>query len=208
MAAFVDTAGDQHRRIQHLAALADLLVLRIKDNIAIAAQIPAPPGREHLVELGGGSGDLRRGDLRAAQLLNDALHPPRGHTLHIHLGNRQQQGALRTQATAETLRIKLTLAGLRHLQRQRAQARLQRLVLVAVGVTTPIRTALVKARPKVFAAFGYHRRVQQHRHRLCQSIEAMRLQQFNCLANRSILVVSSHSVFPLVCKTPISLSRG
>ena len=47
------------------------------------------------------------------------------------------------------------------------------------------------------AALGDHRGVQQDRHRLGQPIEAITLEQFHCAINRIILIVLSHSAFPL-----------
>ena len=47
----INATGNQYGCIEHLAALADFLILCIQDDIAILTQIPVTPGFEKLIEL-------------------------------------------------------------------------------------------------------------------------------------------------------------
>jgi len=75
-------------------------------------------------------------------------------------------------------------------------------------VSNPGGAALIGRSTQVLASLGHHRRIQQYRDRIGQSLKTMFFQQFHCIVNRSMLDSLSHSCFSFCLQSPQSLSEG
>jgi hypothetical protein len=105
-----DTQGDQHGAIEHLAALADLFVPRVEEDIAAGFQGPGAPAFQFGVQLGRALADLGGADGVAAELFDDGGDFAGGDALDIHFGNGQFEGLLAADAFLKGGRIEVQIS--------------------------------------------------------------------------------------------------
>ena len=86
LAGGLDADGGEHGAIVRDAVLAGLLVARIEEEIAEAAEGAVPPGFEFVVEQSRGPADLGRGQALDAELGQHLLDGARRDAFHVHLG--------------------------------------------------------------------------------------------------------------------------
>ena len=103
----VDADGDKDGAVQELAALADLFVSGIQDDIGTGAQRAFPPGLKFAVELGGTGADLGGTHGVTAEFLDDFGDFASGDALDIHLGEGEQEGLFATDTFFESAGIKV-----------------------------------------------------------------------------------------------------
>jgi len=147
----VDADGGQQGHVDDHAAVADLLVAGVEDEVRHVAQRPVTPAVELFVERRGGAADLRGADVLQAQLGHDLLDVARADALDVHLCEGGDDGAAGARAAFEGLgieRLEVALtsghgAGLGHVEREGADGRLEGLGLGAVGVGESLVGALV-----------------------------------------------------------------
>ena len=115
----VDPDGDQDRTRADLAAVADVLVAGVQDQVGRLADRAAPPLLQLGIQRLGGPADLGAGDLQAAELLGDGGDLAGGDALDIHLGHGQLQGPLAPDPLLQGRGVELDAPGLRDLDGQR-----------------------------------------------------------------------------------------
>ena len=109
----------------------------------------------------GHSRDLGGRDLQPTQLLRDLGDFSRRDSHHIHLGNGQLQGLLRTATPFQRLGIKPQTAHLWNLQVQLSHSSLNPLLFESVSIASPTGGSLVRFRSQKLASFQLHRHVEQ-----------------------------------------------
>jgi hypothetical protein len=110
-----------------------------------------------------GRGD---GDLGAKQPLRDIDDPPGGHTLHVHLGQRQVQGLLGARAALQRTRVEASAAHLGYIEGHFADSGPYRPGLEAVGVVAPCGVAFVGLGAKILGPLYLGNLVNENAQRL------------------------------------------
>ncbi len=106
--------------------------------------------------MGGGAADLHGRQLDAAELLSNRGHLASRDTLHVHLGERQREGPLTTQALFQGLRIEAAIAHLGHIKGNLPDPRGDSLGFVAVSIALTGLAPLIGRGTQVLLAFGLH----------------------------------------------------
>ena len=100
-----DADGGEQGGIADHAALAQLLVAGVEQEIVDLAQRPAAPSSEFLVQERGGPADLGRRQALQAELGHHLGGIAGGDALHVHLGDRQHHRARGSAPALQRLRI-------------------------------------------------------------------------------------------------------
>src|SRR5665647_1540422 len=188
----VDADGHQDRAGDDRAAVADLLVAGVEDQVGHLAQGPFTPGLQLGVECGGGPADLGAADLGAAELLGDGGDLAGGDALDVHLGNGELQGSLAADALLQGRGIKVDAPGLGDGQRDRAHSGQDGLGLEAVGIPLTPLGSLVGACPEGVGPFELHDLVEQEGEDLGHAVESVLGQEFPDLFEGVSLRVVGH----------------
>jgi site-specific DNA recombinase len=157
----VDPDGDQDGAGAHLAAMPDVLVPRIQDQVGRLADRAAPPPLQLRVEGLGGPTDPRAGHLRAAERLGDGGDLAGRAAPEIHLGHGQLQGPLAADALLQGRGVGLDAAGLRDLDGERPEPGVDGPGLGAVGVSGTALGPLIRPGPRGVRAFDLHDLVER-----------------------------------------------
>ena len=131
----IDAQGDEDGAIQELAALADLLVTGIQDQVGESAQGAGSPGLEFKVEVGGALADLGGTDGATAELLDDGRDFAGGDALDVHFGEGQFERLLAADALFQGAGVEVDVApDLRDAELNGADAGVEGFGFEAVGV--------------------------------------------------------------------------
>ena len=127
---------EQDRLAAGAAALAHLLVARVKDQVRQRLLQPAPGElRQAVVKLPHDRAHGQGREAVAAQLLRDRLDLARRHSLHIHLEQRRRKSLLRSLVTLEDLGREFSRSVLRNPQIKHPDPRDRTALVVAASVT-------------------------------------------------------------------------
>src|SRR5215207_1619555 len=130
--------GDHQRLVDHAAAVADLLDLRVQEQVRIAAlQRPRPERLDMLVERLADPADLRLGDPQA-EALDQLVDAPRRDPADIGLLDHAQQRLLGALARLQDAREVAAPADLGDLQLDLARTRIPTPWPIAVAMRRPI----------------------------------------------------------------------
>ncbi len=152
-----DPQGDEDGAIDEMAAVANLFVAGIDEDIGSRPQGAGPPQREFDVEFGGAGTDLGGTDGGAAKLFDEGGDVASGNALHVHLGQGDFEGLFAADALVEGGGIELqATADLRDLKGDASHAGGEGLVLVAVGVAEAGLGTLVGFGSQGGGAFANH----------------------------------------------------
>jgi len=188
----VDPDGHQDGTRDHRAAVADLLVAGVEDQVGRLAQRAVPPLLQLVIEHGGGPTDLRAGHLQAAQLLGDGGDLAGRDALHVHLGDGQLQCPLAADALLQGRGVELDAPGLRDRQGEGTEPGVEGLGLEPVGVAGTLLGPLVGHRPEGVRSFELHDLVEQDGDGLSHAVEAVPGQQFHHLVQGGRLHLVGH----------------
>lgn len=141
-----DADGNEDGAVEKLAALANLLVTGIKDEVRTGLKRAFAPGLKFAIELGGTGADLGRADGMAAKFLDDFGNLAGGNALDIHLGEGEHEGLLAANAFFQRTGIKIhAVANLGDAKLDGADAGGKSLGFEAVGATQTGFAAFVRA---------------------------------------------------------------
>lgn len=119
----IDAEGNEDGAVDEAAAVADLFVACIQDEIGEGSQRTGPPSVELDVELGGALADLRGTDRSAAKFFDDGGHFAGGDALNIHFCQGELEGLLAADTLLQRGRVELyAWAHLRDLKGNGAKA--------------------------------------------------------------------------------------
>ena len=148
-------------------AVADLFVAGIENEVGDLADWPVAPGTELLVELGRRPAHLSRGDLEAAELLDDRRNLSGADALDVHLGDSKCHGPLAADAPLEGPGVKrppvliAVVTGLWDPQVDPADAGLQGLGFESVGIALTIGSSLMRLGLKHLLTLDLHRVIHE-----------------------------------------------
>ena len=139
------------------AAVADLFVAGIEDDIGEDTEGPGAPAFQFGVEARGTVADVGGGDARAAEFFEDGGDFARGDALHVHLGESELESLLAADALFESGGIEVEIAAdLGDGKGDGAKAGGEGLGLEAVGVAGASLRALEGLGLEHGGAFGAH----------------------------------------------------
>lgn len=154
--------GDQDGAVEQLAALTNLFVAGIQEQIGKVAEGPVAPGLQFGVQELGARADLGGTDAGAAEFLDDGGDFAGGDALDIHFGHGQFERLLGTEAFFQGAGIEGGFApDLRHAEGDGADAAGERLGFVTVGVALAGVGAFVGLGLEDLMAFDAHRFVDE-----------------------------------------------
>ena len=193
-----DADGGEQGGIADHAALAQLLVAGVEQEIVDLAQRSAAPGSEFLVQECGGAADLGRRQALQAELGHHLGDIAGGDALHVHLGDRQHHRARGSPPTLQRLRIEglVNSGGLGDVDGHRPGRGVERLALVAVGVAAPIGVAFVQPGPEEALPLQAHGEIEQRREHLGHPLRTFSDELFHESGHDRILGLR-HPVFLL-----------
>ena len=152
-----DSDGDENGAVQELAALADLFVSGVQDQIGTTSQRLIPPGLKFDIEFGSAGADLSRADRMPTEFLDDFGDFPGGDALDIHLGQSKHEGLFAAGSLFQSTGVKLhAVANLGDAQMDGADTGGKGFGLEAIGAPEPILATLVGAGLKDGGAFLNH----------------------------------------------------
>src|SRR5512142_1834172 len=190
-------SGEQGGIADH-AAVAQLLVAGVEEEIVDLAQRPAAPGSEFLVQQSGSSADLGRRQALQAELGHHLGGIAGGDALHVHLGDRQHHRSRGSAPTFQRLRIErlVNSGGLGDVDGHRSCRGIDCLALVAVGMAAPIGVAFVQPGPEEALPLQAHSEIEQRREHLRHPLRAFGDELFHESGHDRILGLR-HPVFLL-----------
>ena len=193
-----DADGGEQGGIADHAAVTQLLVAGVEEEIVDLAQRPAAPGGEFLVQQSGSPADLGRRQALQAELGHHLGGITSGDALHIHLGDRQHDRARGSPPALQRLRIErlVNSGGLGNVDAHRPGRGVERLALVAVGIAAPIRAAFIQPGPEKALPLQAHGEIEQCREYLRHPIRAFGDELFHECGHDRILSLR-HPVFLL-----------
>jgi len=206
-----DPDGDENGAVQELAALADLFVSGIQDQIGTASQRLIPPGLKFDVELGGTGADLSGTDGMPAEFLDDFGDFAGGDALDIHLGQSEQEGLFAAGSFFQSTGVKFhAVANLGDAQMDGTDTGGKGLWLEAIGAPEAILTTLVGAGLKDSGAFLNHGFVDEQAQALGKTGGALGGEELqNGVQKVRINLVGHVWVFVgCVCRTPTGNHTG
>ena len=145
-----DSDGGEHCTGHDGSAMADLFVPSVEDQVGDLTEWPVPPGGQLFIELGSCPTDLSRGDLKAAELLDDFGDLPGADALDVHLGDREGHGPFTANPAIEALGVEgaslfiVVFAGLRDPKVDLAHPGMDGLRLESVGVALTVGRSLMR----------------------------------------------------------------
>gem|GEM_PF-1481273 len=152
-----DSDGDENGTVQELAALANLFVSGIQDQIGAASQRAIAPGLEFDIELGGAGADLGGTDGMSAEFLNDFGDLAGGNALDIHLGQSEQEGLFAAGSFFQSTGVKIhAVANLRNAQEEWSDTGGKGFGFESIGSSKALLATLVRAGLKDGRAFLDH----------------------------------------------------
>ena len=105
-----DTQGDEHGAIEDLAALTDLFITGVNENVATGFQGAGAPAFQFGIEPGGALADLGGTNGLAAELFDDGRDLAGGNALDVHFGQGQFEGLFTADALLEGGGIEVQIA--------------------------------------------------------------------------------------------------
>ena len=105
-----DSGCDQHRTVDHAAAVANLFVAGIELDKRRMTHRPVAPLLKLIVQQPGGPADLGAGDLQPAELLLNFVDLTGGDHVDVHLGHGQLQRPFAAKSLLKGAWIKLQRA--------------------------------------------------------------------------------------------------
>ena len=170
----VDTQGDEDGAIHQAAAMADLFVAGIQDEIGKGTQGPGAPSLEFDIELGGALADLRGADRAAAKFLDDGGDFAGGDALHIHLGQGEFEGLLAADALLQRGGVELQAGtDLGDLEGDGPDPGGEGLGLEAVGLSLACGSALIGLGLEDGGAFAAHGFIDEEADALAEALVAL-----------------------------------
>ena len=193
----VDADRDQGVHVDGAAGLPDLDGQRVQphERVRATVQRPVTERLDLRVEVGGHLRDLRLGQLRHAELLNQLLHPPRRHPQQVRRGHHRHQGLLGAPAVPQQpIREVRTLPQLRDGQLDRAGSGVPLPRPIPIAGVDPLVAALPVRGTAQRIRLGAHQRLSERLHHRPQHVRARRLQLLAQKAGRVHTLRYGHRV--------------
>jgi hypothetical protein len=141
-----DSDGAEHGTIQELAALADLFVSGIQDEVGAGTQGTFAPGLEFGIKSGCAVADLGGADRMAAEFFNYFGDFASGYALDVHFGQSKQESLFAAGTFFQGTGIKLdAIAHLRDIKFDGAETGGEGFGFEAIGASESAFAALVRA---------------------------------------------------------------
>ena len=178
LAVGTDAQGDEHRAVEHAAAVADLFIAGIEEDVGEGTEGAGAPELEIGVEAGGALADLSGTHGGAAKLFEDGGDFASGDALDIHFGEGEDERLLAADALLEGRRIEVDLAAhLRDGEGDGAQAGLEGLGFEAVGVAQAGIGALERPGSEHVGTLGVHGLVDEQAKPLGKAVGAFVIEE-------------------------------
>jgi site-specific DNA recombinase len=181
--------GDDHGHRHHPAVLPDVLVAGVQPQVRGRRVQPPGPERRHLrVQAGGQAAHLALREPGDPQRLDQRLHLPGAHALHVRLGHDRHQRLLRAPARLEPAGEVAARPQLRDRQLQRPHPRVPGTPPVPVPLRHPLLGPLVPLGPDLRAHLGVHQLLDDPLHHRPQPVPAGLLALAHALRERHPLL--------------------
>ena len=152
-----DAEGDEHRTVEHAAAVTDFFVTGIEDDVGEVTEGPGAPEEQIGVQTRGALADLSGTDGGAAEFLEDGGDFACGDALDVHFGQREFEGLLAANALFERRGVELDVAAdLRNGESDGTHAGLEGFWFEAVGMAQAGVGALERPRLEHMGTLGLH----------------------------------------------------
>ena len=169
----IDPRRHHHADVHDAAALPNLLRQAVQPHVGVGTTVQGPTQEtvHHFVQVPADARHLAAGDAVAAQSLDQVIHPPSGHALHIGLLDHRQQGLLAAPPRFQQAGEVAALPQLGNVQLHGAHPGIPGAVAVAVAVGDPLRAAFAVLSADLGGNLGVHDAVHQNAQGFPQKVQ-------------------------------------